>query len=74
MILMAKPFFNKDIPPACEYCRYGHKSDYSDDIFCSKRGVTSPGDSCRRFRYDVLKRTPRRTTPSGEFKPEDFEL
>lgn len=71
---MAKPFFNSDIPPACAYCLHGHKSEYSDEIFCEKRGVTRPNESCRRFRYDVLKRTPRKTAPCGEFTAEDFEL
>lgn len=71
---MAKPFFNKDIPPACAYCLHGHQSEYTDEIFCVKRGVTSPQDSCKRFRYDVLKRTPRPTVQKGDFSPEDFAL
>lgn len=71
---MSKPFFNRDLSPACAYCLHGWKSEYSDEIFCKKRGVTSPDDSCRSFRYDVLKRKPKKNAPSGDFKPEDFEL
>lgn len=71
---MAKPFFNKEIPPACEYCIHGRQSEYSDEIFCAKRGVVEKRDSCRKYRYDVLKRTPQKPLAAGEFKPEDFEL
>ena len=71
---MAKSLLNKDISPSCEYCIYGRPSQYSDEIFCPKRGVTSKTDACRHYKYDVLKRKPRRITPAGEFSAEDFEL
>lgn len=74
MIKLAKPFFNREIPPACAYCLHGHKSEYTEEIFCVKRGVTAPTDSCRSFKYDVLKRTTRKTAPAGEFSSKDFEL
>ena len=71
---MARSLLNKNISPACEYCIHGRPSEYTDEVFCPKRGVTKKNDACRKYKYDVLKRTPRRITPAGEFKPEDFEL
>ncbi len=71
---MAKPLFNKNISPACKYCLHGHLSEYTDEVFCLKRGVTKPDDACRKFIYDVLKRTPSVATPDTDFKKEDFEI
>lgn len=52
--------FNKDLPHACSYCVYGRESLFSGEILCSKRGVTSVRDSCRKYKYDPLKRVPER--------------
>ena len=45
-------------------------------VLCVKRGVVSPGDSCRGFRYDPLKRVP--PPPAApdfiHLKDEDFVL
>ena len=30
----------------------------SEKILCPKRGLVSPGEHCRSFRYDPLKRVP----------------
>ena len=67
--------FQKDIEPRCSYCQRGTKLD-EDQILCIKKGVVSPGDSCRAFRYDPLKRTPAPpvTLDLGKLKGEDFSL
>ena len=74
MMKMAKPLFNKDIPPACEYCIHGRPSKYNDEVFCPKRGVTNRRDSCRKYKYDVLKRKPNVLKAADGYAPEDFEL
>lgn len=74
MINVAKPLFNRDISPACQYCVHGQFFEHTNEVFCLKRGVTDPTDSCRKFEYDVLKRTPKRIIAKNDFKPEDFEL
>lgn len=74
MIILAKSLFNKDISPACLYCEHGRFFEQTNEVFCLKKGVTDPTDSCRKFRYDVLKRTPKRIVTNDDFKPEDFEL
>ena len=71
---MAKPLLNKNISPACEYCKHGTASKYTDEVFCLKKGVTNKQDACRHYKYDVLKRTPKRINPTGEFTAEDFEI
>jgi len=71
---MAKSIFNKNIPASCAYCIHGKGSEYTDEIFCLKKGVTDKFSSCRHYKYDVFKRSPEKTAPSNDYKPEDFEL
>jgi len=67
--------FSKDIDPRCAYCKH---ATYLNDstIMCLKKGITSPSDQCRRFRYDPLKRLPPKpqTLSRSQFSEEDFTL
>jgi hypothetical protein len=49
--------FRKNIEPMCAYCSYGKKLDETE-LSCKFRGVTRASDSCRRFKYEPLKRVP----------------
>lgn len=60
--------FDRKIAPSCEYCRYGNLID-DEHVICVKRGVVDSDSSCRRFRYDPLKRRPE-IQPG--FKPQDY--
>ncbi|MBR3909115.1 MAG: hypothetical protein IKJ50_05290 [Clostridia bacterium] len=71
---MALKGFNKNLQKSCLWCVHGTKSEYSDEIFCKKRGVTTRADACRKYKYDPLKRTPLQVKPAGEFTKEDFSL
>lgn len=71
---MGKSVFNKKISKSCLYCFHGRKSEFSNDIFCKKRGVTNRLDACRHYKYDALKRTPSRIKPNDNYNPEDFNL
>jgi len=68
-----KEMFNKKMEPACAYCSYGNKSMDGKTILCLKKGAVSPEYSCRKFKYDPLKREPKRLLilPDTE---ENFEL
>ena len=56
--------FQKDIEPRCTYCSRGTRLD-EEKILCPKRGLVSPGEHCRSFRYDPLKRVPPRPAAPG---------
>lgn len=71
---MPKSVFNKKLPRSCEYCVYGSQLEFDNEILCKKRGVTELRDSCRQYKYDPLKRTPKMPQISENYKPEDFEL
>ncbi len=71
---MANSLFNKKLIKSCSWCRFGKKSDYTEEIFCLKHGVTNKRDYCRNYKYDPLKRKPDTANPLGNYKAEDFEI
>ena len=74
---MAYSFFKKDIEPHCSYCEYGKTSDDGSVVLCCKMGgVMQPESSCKKFKYDALKREPRFAAPfmGEDYSKEDFSL
>lgn len=67
--------FKKDIEPHCAYCACGAPLE-GGAILCRKKGVVSPGDCCRGFRYDPLKRVPPKPAAPdfSKLRDEDFVL
>lgn len=71
---MPKSVFNKKLPHSCEYCVYGTRLEFSNEVLCKKRGVTEFRDHCRKYKYDPLKRIPQMPQISENYNPEDFKL
>ena len=71
---MPSKLFNKDIKKSCLWCEHGRKSEYTDEIFCRKRGVTTAGDYCRKYKYDPLKRVPEKQNLFTDYKDDDFKI
>ena len=70
-----KKIFNPNIEPACEYCAHGRISPSKKMVLCVKKGLMQPSSSCNLFKYDVLKRAPKRKAKLlPEYSPEDFAL
>lgn len=67
--------FRKKIDRACAYCVYGAKLE-DGAVLCSKRGLKSEEDRCRRFRYDPCKRVPfkAKAMSFSQFSDRDFSL
>jgi len=67
--------FRKKIDWACAYCIHGTKAD-EDLILCTKKGMKEPDDSCRKFKYDPIKRIPHKIKPLdfSKYDKEDFSL
>lgn len=67
--------FQKDIEPRCAYCRHGSLLN-EEQVMCLKKGIVSPAGSCRRFKYEPLKRTPPKPVSAdfSHLKEEDFSL
>ncbi len=67
--------FNKDIDRSCAYCLSGTRISETE-VACLRRGVVDAAGSCRRFKYDPIKREPAHMAPlkTDKFTPEDFSL
>ena len=67
--------FRKKIERSCAYCQYGAKLE-EDVILCSKKGMRGIDDSCRRFKYDPLKRVPHKAKAMdfSKYTEDDFSL
>ncbi|MBO4418306.1 MAG: hypothetical protein J5789_00540 [Oscillospiraceae bacterium] len=67
--------FRKDIEKTCACCVRSGQSG-GENLICPKKGFVSPEGHCWRFRYDPLKRTPKRSLAKdfSQFTEEDFSL
>lgn len=71
---MKKLFNKKDITPSCSYCVHGKFAPDNESVLCLKKGVVSIDFSCKRFKYDPLKRKPIRPRNIEKFDESDFAL
>lgn len=67
--------FRKKIARSCSYCAYGTRLE-DDLILCSKKGIKSIDDKCRKFKYDPCKRIPAKAKALdfSKYEEEDFSL
>ena len=71
---MKESAFDKKLPHSCEYCVHGTHSAYNKEILCFKKGITQFRDSCRHYKYDPLKREPKKAKIADNYSAEDFNL
>lgn len=67
-------FFNKKLRKSCAFCTHGIKSQFNNEIFCKKKGIVTSDSVCRKYEYDVLKRTPDNNVICNNYSAEDFKL
>ncbi len=65
--------FKKNISPSCEYCCYSKKIA-NDLMGCVKYGITNKENCCKKFKYNPLKRIPKKPKPILNFNKKDFIL
>ena len=61
-------------PQRCGCCVFASELHDADQVLCRKRGAVDADFCCRRFRYDALKRVPRRLPAPEGLHPEDIIL
>ena len=71
---MGNKGFNKALPHYCEYCINGRVSEFSDEVLCSKKGITHRKDCCRHYKYDPLSRMPKKAELNKNYSAEDFSI
>lgn len=67
--------FRKKIERSCSYCLYGTYLE-NERILCSKKGVRTTEDKCRKFKYDPFKRVPpkAKALDFSKYDQEDYSL
>ena len=71
---MKKIIDKKNIEASCSYCAHGKFSPLGETILCQKKGIVEKDFYCKKFKYDVLKRQPRRPREIDHFDAEAFTL
>ncbi len=71
---MADSILGSGHDPSCAICEYGRPSADAQRVLCKKKGVTSPSFSCKKFKYDPLKREPYRAPKLPVFDGSEFSL
>ena len=71
---MSKALFPQKAYGACKNCLHGRFSFDGMRILCIQNGVVDFEFSCRKYRYNPLKRVPRRAPLLPTFNSEEFEL
>ena len=67
--------FRKKIERSCAYCVYGATIE-EDLILCSKKGIRTLEQKCRKFEYDPCKRIPlkAKALDFAKYSQDDFSL
>lgn len=68
--------FGKDSKDTAQ-CRYCKNAVEENGIYiCKKKGQVSPGDSCRRYKFDPFAKRVhiKRNIDTSAFDPLDFEI
>ncbi len=71
---MSQKLYGNNISPSCSYCKFGTLSESKEVILCEKKGITAKNFSCRKFKYDPLRRIPKKQEEIPQYNKEDFEI
>lgn len=71
---MSKKIIGEKIEPKCKYCLHGKPTPDKKNILCTYCGLPDTEDSCKKFKYDPLKREPHHSAQLAEFTADDFKL
>ena len=69
--------YSKEIEKICRVCLYAKAATDEDYVYCEKRKkcFLKTQSSCKKFSYDILKKTVHRKRKlNNNFKKEDFKL
>ena len=64
--------FRKKIEKACAYCAHGVLTD-GGYIACPKKGKREPDSKCISFKYDPLKRVPKKAKAQDFSKYDEYD-
>lgn len=67
--------FRKRIECRCGYCLRGTRLD-DEQVLCAKKGIRDTDSKCWKFKYDPIKRIPKKAKALdfSKYDQEDFSL
>jgi len=71
---MQKLVDKKSHDARCAYCMNARIPKDGTVVLCKYKGITEPDSSCRKFKYDPLKRVPTKLKLSSDFSEDEFKL
>lgn len=72
---MALKLFKGNDEPQCAHCEYAEITKGSDVAVCRKiGGIMQLHSKCKKYKYDPLKREPKKVSLRSDFSKEDFEI
>ena len=68
--------FKFDHEPMCLFCEKAHKIEGSCMVMCEKKGAVDEEYCCKKFKYNLLARIPKRraSIDFSKYSKEDFEF
>ena len=66
--------FSKDINRECRFCTHCTHEQTKDVFLCRGKKRVLPSDSCMWFKYDVLKREPKKPVYNPQYDKDDFNI
>lgn len=67
-------YYGNASPKICLTCVHGKKYNGDENIYCLKKGIVEKYSSCRKYKYDALKRIPSKPKKLPEHDFKEFEL
>jgi ribosomal protein L24E len=72
---MALKLFKGKTEPQCAHCEYAEIADGSEVVVCRKiGGIMQLHSKCKKYKYDPLKREPKKLIFTTEFTKDDFDI
>ena len=70
------PLWTQENPSICRFCAFAKRFSLTEEIYCEKKKKFFNEDfTCRKFRYDILKKELRRRKAAlPKHSAEDFEI
>ena len=55
------PLWENDGPDICRFCAFAKRNEKEETVYCEKkRKVFDEDETCKKFRFDILKKDVRR--------------
>lgn len=70
------PLWTQEEPDICRFCAFANIISANETIYCEKKKkFTEEENTCRKFKYDILKKTfKRRKAQTTTYNKEQFEI